>query len=175
MSDIINLSCPSCGGKLQFTNDIERFACGYCGNELIVRRSGGIVSLSPVVNAIKDVQLGVDKTASELAITRLTNEKNRISAQIKALENQKSSKKSLSIIFPIFGFIMLSLGILLMTSSSDNSCGIMLILISITLFFASYIYFEEYKKNNQMINGLLEMIDELNVELDKHKKIVSMG
>jgi len=64
MADYITLSCPSCGHKLQITNDIDRFACAACGNEHIVNRSGGIITLKPVIDSIKSVQVGVDKTAS---------------------------------------------------------------------------------------------------------------
>jgi ribosomal protein S27AE len=74
MEKIISLTCPSCGGKLQITNDIERFACGNCGNELLVRRFGNAISLAPVVAEIKKVKEGVDRTASELAIPRLKRE-----------------------------------------------------------------------------------------------------
>jgi ribosomal protein S27AE len=48
MVDFITLSCPSCGNKLQITSDIDRFACGACGNEYVVIRKGGIVALKPV-------------------------------------------------------------------------------------------------------------------------------
>ena len=71
MADFVTLSCPSCGGKLEITNDVERFACSHCGREHIVKRSGGIVSLLPVVDALNRVGAGVDKTAAELAIARL--------------------------------------------------------------------------------------------------------
>ena len=54
--DIVTLSCPSCGGKLQITADIERFACGHCSNEHIVKRAGGIIALAPVVEGLKNVQ-----------------------------------------------------------------------------------------------------------------------
>jgi hypothetical protein len=74
MSEFITLTCPSCGGKLQITEDVERFACVYCGNEQIVKRGNGIVSLSPVVDGLNKVQIGTDRTASELAVTRLNNE-----------------------------------------------------------------------------------------------------
>ena len=53
MADFVTLTCPSCGGKLQITQDIERFACAHCGREHIVKRSGGIVSLSPIIDALK--------------------------------------------------------------------------------------------------------------------------
>lgn len=85
MAEFVTLSCPSCGGKLQITNDIERFACGYCGNEHIVKRGGGIVTLSPVVDGLKRIQQGTDKTASELAILRLSNEITEIEKNIENL------------------------------------------------------------------------------------------
>ena len=74
MNDFVTLTCPSCGGKLQITNDIEQFVCGHCGNEHVVRRSGGIIAIAPIIDGIKKVQAGTDKTASELAIKRLREE-----------------------------------------------------------------------------------------------------
>jgi len=55
-SDFITLSCPNCGGRLQVTADVERFACQYCGHEHIVRRSGGMVSLEPVMRMMTVIQ-----------------------------------------------------------------------------------------------------------------------
>ncbi len=85
MSDFITLTCPNCGGRLQITDDVERFACAFCGVEHIVRRSGGVVTLKPIVEGLAKVQVGVDKTASELAITRLGAEIARIEEQIQNL------------------------------------------------------------------------------------------
>ena len=87
MSNFISLSCPSCGSRLQITNQTEQFVCASCGNEYLVNRKGGIVSLEPVVEGIKRVQVGVDKTASELAISRLEKE-------IQKLKNQIANEKS---------------------------------------------------------------------------------
>jgi predicted RNA-binding Zn-ribbon protein involved in translation (DUF1610 family) len=80
--DFITLSCPSCGGGLQLTDDIERFACAHCGQQHIVRRQGGTVSLSPVLRELGRIHAGVDKAASELAIVRIKEE-------IVALEQEK--------------------------------------------------------------------------------------
>jgi hypothetical protein len=80
MPDFVTLTCPSCGAKLEIGSDIEKFACGFCGNEHIVKRSGGIVALSPLIEGIKGVKQGVDKTASELAIKRLKDEIREIRA-----------------------------------------------------------------------------------------------
>jgi len=74
VAEIIKLTCPTCGGKLEVTGDIERFACSYCGNEHMVIRRGGIVSLKPVVEALEKVEAGTDRTASELAMARLEKE-----------------------------------------------------------------------------------------------------
>ena len=84
MAEFVILSCPSCGGKLEITLDIERFACANCGREQVVKRGGGIISLSPVIYAFKRIEVGVDKTAAELAISRLSKE-------IGQLKNEKAT------------------------------------------------------------------------------------
>jgi hypothetical protein len=66
MSDFVTLSCPSCGGKLQITSDIERFACVHCNTEHIVKRGSGIVSLAPVMETLAKVQSGVDILAKDV-------------------------------------------------------------------------------------------------------------
>jgi len=74
MTDFIKLTCPTCGGKLQITPDVNRFSCGYCGNEHIVKQAGNVVIVEPVAAQLKEMKRGVDKTASELAINRLIKE-----------------------------------------------------------------------------------------------------
>jgi DNA-directed RNA polymerase subunit RPC12/RpoP/uncharacterized membrane protein YeaQ/YmgE (transglycosylase-associated protein family) len=78
MNSFITLSCPNCGGKLQITTEIDRFACAHCGQEHIVKRGAGTISLHPVIEGLDKVQHGVDKTSSELAIKRLTGEINSL-------------------------------------------------------------------------------------------------
>ena len=87
-SDFITLACPNCGGKLEITPDVERFACQFCGHEHIVRRNDGAISLEPVMqvmgqisNNINQVGSGIhrisgsaEKQASETAIIRLKDE-----------------------------------------------------------------------------------------------------
>src|SRR5258706_205176 len=52
MSDFVTLTCPSCGGRLEITKDVERFACAHCGNEHVVRRAGalGLFALGAYAN-----------------------------------------------------------------------------------------------------------------------------
>jgi DNA-directed RNA polymerase subunit RPC12/RpoP/phage shock protein PspC (stress-responsive transcriptional regulator) len=80
----INLNCANCGAKLDIYDDMERFACGYCGTQLIAQRRGGAVMLTGVTEAIKQVKVGTDKTAAELALVRLRPE-------LAALKSQASN------------------------------------------------------------------------------------
>jgi len=74
MPGFVTLACPTCGGKLEITPDIDRFVCAHCGNEHLVNRTGGIISIKPVLQALGGIQRGTDLTAAELAIRRLKEE-----------------------------------------------------------------------------------------------------
>lgn len=87
MSEFITLSCPSCGGRLQITSSIERFACANCGNEHLVKRHGGVIFLAPVVETLQSIQTGTDRMASELAIARLKDEIKEIEAFIEKIKD----------------------------------------------------------------------------------------
>jgi predicted RNA-binding Zn-ribbon protein involved in translation (DUF1610 family) len=112
-SDFITLSCPNCGGKLEITPDMERFTCQFCGNEHIVRRTAGAVSLAPVVEGLKRVETkfdqvltGSDRLAAEQTIQRLKDEIQALTTQMaeKAQYIQGNSKGSL------VGWIILLVG-----------------------------------------------------------------
>jgi reverse gyrase len=95
MSEIISMSCPSCGGDLQITEDIDQFVCAHCGKEHIVKRFGNTISLSPVVDQLKKVQVGIDKTASELAIERLHREIGELEQEYAAVWDERAKLKGI--------------------------------------------------------------------------------
>jgi predicted RNA-binding Zn-ribbon protein involved in translation (DUF1610 family) len=114
-SDFITLSCPNCGGRLEITPDIERFACKFCGNEHIVRRTGSGVSLAPVVEGLKRVETkfdqvlsGSDRLAAEQTIQRLKEEIQALAAQVSAKEQfvQGNSTKTGSIVGSIICMVL---------------------------------------------------------------------
>jgi hypothetical protein len=74
MPDLATPTYLSRGEKLNITNDINRFTKGQCNCEHAVKHVGGNAYLSLVVGAHKKVEVGVDKTPSELAINRLQEE-----------------------------------------------------------------------------------------------------
>ena len=45
MSDLITLTCPSCGGKLQVNPNATMLVCEHCGTEHMVHRDGDAITL----------------------------------------------------------------------------------------------------------------------------------
>ena len=74
MPDFVTLTCPKCGGKLQITPDLDRFACAHCGNEHLVKRAEGVVALQPLTESLGGLRRATDRTASEMALRRLADE-----------------------------------------------------------------------------------------------------
>lgn len=71
---VIKLSCVGCGSNLDISQDMNKLACGHCGTQQIVERSGGAIHLRGVAEALSKVQVGTDRTAAELAISRISKE-----------------------------------------------------------------------------------------------------
>ena len=69
---VIPMKCPNCGADLQISQQMDNFACGYCGTSIHTVRQGGTISL--LVDAVAKVQLATDRTAAELALKRLRKE-----------------------------------------------------------------------------------------------------
>jgi DNA-directed RNA polymerase subunit RPC12/RpoP len=78
----VSLKCVNCGGKLEVYDNVEGFACGYCGSEMAVQRRGGTIALTAVTEAVRQVQAGTDRTAGELAIVRLEREWAALSSRL---------------------------------------------------------------------------------------------
>lgn len=87
--ETIAMKCASCGAGLQIAPDMDHFACGYCGASLSVVRLGGTVALRLVADLIAKVQVGTDRTASELAIVRLPKEIATLQRELNAMEERR--------------------------------------------------------------------------------------
>jgi predicted RNA-binding Zn-ribbon protein involved in translation (DUF1610 family) len=53
MSDLITMTCPSCGAKLRVAQDAATLLCGHCGNEYRVRNNAGTVYLAPMAQDVR--------------------------------------------------------------------------------------------------------------------------
>ena len=168
MTDFISLTCPTCGGDLQITTDIERFACAHCGKEHIVKRGGGIIALSPV---LENVSKGVDSTASELALVRLEKEladikPKLILAKEKAM-NYRTKADSRAVVLLIT--ILLVMGSILLFILTDMTVlGLILLTTGITLIAYTYnLYSKEFKAS---MDAALKEVKNLE---DKQEKLKS--
>lgn len=121
MPDLITLSCPACGGSLEINKGLERFACAHCGTEHIVKRGGGTISVEPIVEGISKVQIGVDKTASELAIKRLQEELQTLRTKEQGLARKipTGGFSGVSFVLAVFTLV-LSAGAICNIVGSDN-------------------------------------------------------
>jgi len=166
MSDFITLTCPSCGGSLQITDDIERFACAHCGKEHVVRRGGGIVSLAPVVDGIRRVEAGVDRTASELAINRLEKEIKALEKKIADILSKYDSSKELpsAASLGFFSWFILAMAV-------DFSFGLV---VGIVVFILVIVIYEWLiAQNRKLTEPYRRQIEAKQQELEKHRQIVS--
>jgi len=173
MLDFITLTCPSCGGKLKITEDIERFACAHCGTEHLVKRSGGIVALKPVFVSMSK---GVDNTASELALVRLDKEIDIVQkklAEMNSLLNEHKmdakAYKSRKSVYTVIGVILLISGIALVTLTECISLGVFAIAAGIVSLF-TYLGSGTKDDTSHKLIKLQDSIGQLKAKLIKLKK-----
>lgn len=192
---LITLTCPSCGGKLQITNDIERFSCGHCGNEHVVRRSGNAISLAPIVHGLKEVKVGVDKTASELAIKRIPQEIEEIKKEIYLVQAQLNGRQFMEqqareqrAIFPRLGYgTLIVFGIMFVGSASmipstDSGLAMCFGLFGVIMIIAGWYLFGNAAKGisttsftpeeTEKLQKLQEILDKKTADLERHRSIV---
>jgi DNA-directed RNA polymerase subunit RPC12/RpoP len=111
-TQILLLRCGNCGASLEISNELNQFACGYCGTEQIVERKGGTVALKPITDAIARIQTSTDKTAAELALRRLPQESNKLlwqRSQREALGNKQVADRRASAVSSVEKVIFASL------------------------------------------------------------------
>jgi hypothetical protein len=179
MPDFVTLSCPTCGGKLQITNDIDRFACSHCGTEHVVRRGAGIVSLSPVLDAVRRVETGVDKTASELAIVRLQREIDALENRIHEIRASSPPAKADEVAFAliVFGVFFIIFACLSSNTASLGSFVPGIALIGIGFFLMTYVKSAmnrgRERELRERLKPLSDQVAEKRSEQEKHRQVVS--
>ena len=178
MVETMSLTCPTCGAKLEVTEDMDRFACLHCGNEMLVMRRGGTASLKPIVEQLERVRDGASRTASELAIDRLDKE-------IVALLSQRKGEfgSGCAITLIVFGLLFGGYGLLMVIFSlpSPSSLpvapetlwiGPTMILIAIGLFVFAYISESGLKSKRNLLDSLIAQKIQ---ERRRHEEVVTTG
>ena len=67
MADLLTLNCPTCGGQLHVTNDVDRFVCAHCGNTHIVDPGVRVESLAGEVSALR-AETDIRRLQQELGV-----------------------------------------------------------------------------------------------------------
>ncbi len=131
-----------------------------------------MISLSPVVEGLKRVEKGVDKTASELAIARLSNEVHALKA---ALGDKAEPRESWQTGFFGCGGLLVIAGIVgvvggLVGGSSLEYLGKQLVwfLVGVVLMLIGLRFFDDSAEEKQ----LRKAIAEKEAEIARHQKIV---
>lgn len=125
---------------------------------------GGVISLSPVVEGLKRVEKGVDKTASELAIARLQEERSQLAGRIDELRGSRTYNQSLQV--GCGG--VLAIGSLLALSVGAGLPGIVFLLIGVGLVVLAAATSSTSDEEKQ----LNEAIAEKDAEIARHQQIV---
>ena len=72
------MTCRQCEGKLKVSSDADQVICQHCETEYLVSFNEGAISVKLLSEGLKKIQVSTDKTASELALVRIMEEKKRI-------------------------------------------------------------------------------------------------
>jgi hypothetical protein len=101
MSNFISLTCPTCGGKLEVTEDADRFVCIYCGNEHLIDPGEKVSALS-----IKVKELERESTIKRFQsdIEELNQKKTQVEQAVLIARNRQSlgQMKRLGVLLLIF-------------------------------------------------------------------------
>ena len=96
--EIMNMSCPSCQAPLKIPNDLDRLTCGYCGSELVVKRTTDFATLNLVEEVSQTIQEVGNETQSTIregtSVTQAELRRLQISQEISALQLQLTSVQS---------------------------------------------------------------------------------
>ena len=130
---------------------------------------GGGISLSPVVEGLKRVEKGVDRTASELAIARLNKEILELRSKRVGSRKLREQERSLSLAVGIFASV-LGISIIAMFQLHWLSWlfGLMIIVGGIYSLHNGSRLFSESDEEKQVI----QQISDKKAELTRHQQIV---
>ena len=167
LDHFISLNCANCGAKLEVYDDMERFACGYCGTEMLVKRRGGTVALHAVTEAIKRVQVGTDRTAAELALVRLGTELEQLKADRFQVQKRRGADDGSGCVFVVL--LLVSIG----AFQASPAIGVVVVVLCIGV---GVWWFRDGAANDRRLRQTLaEMksrIEQKEQEIDRTRKTV---
>ena len=169
---LINLTCPNCGAAIEVTEDLDRFACSYCGKEVLVKRAGGAVSLKPVLEQVRD---GAVRTASELAIQRLDGEIEELLEQRDPVA-KKADLSGIVTMLVVFGCVPMAAGVWMLVQDTDLACCAWpMVIVGIIVVGYCLMSWGNAGDARTELERLDALIEKKQDELRSHKEIVEVG
>lgn len=159
----IKLKCENCGSGLDVYDDMDRFACGYCGTEMAVQRRGGTIVLQPVTDAVRKVPaVSPDNPSRELTLIHLKEEAETLSKRSEALLSDRAEQKKRGF---IIGASLLLVGFVVVRTGFSFIGGLAILLAGI--FTISYVRRHD-KTVMQSVRELQTKLDVLNGRIQDH-------
>jgi len=91
ITHFVSLNCANCGGALEIYDDMEKFACGYCGHEIAVQRRGGTVVLHDLAEDSRKARINTQKADELLDLIRLKEEAQGLSRRREGMQTEKTN------------------------------------------------------------------------------------
>jgi hypothetical protein len=98
MADLITLTCPTCGGNLQVTNDVDRFVCAHCGNAHVIDPGVRVESLA---GELDQMRLTMDIRQAEDSLAVLRKRKLALEESVSQQRDNRRFWRFLSIALPL--------------------------------------------------------------------------
>jgi len=135
MSNLITLTCPSCGGRLEVTNNTERYVCAHCGNSHIVDPGVRAESLAKEIDLLKyNEQIRQIEAKIESLMEQQRQAWGTYEDAEKTVTKQRSSKRS-GLFFGGMGMLAILMALASPNSASFVFGGIMCFTLGIIFYF----------------------------------------
>ena len=180
--ELISMTCRTCGGKLQISQEAEQFICRNCGSEFSVSFHDGAISIRRIVEGIQRIQTSSYKTASELALRRIEEEKKVLHSEyhIQAILLNLSRRVDDKYHFKLDDDLLERVGLYQFSSTADEEA-----LLRLSEFCEQAIRFEQRRafRDRYWINVFTEAIEsirevipklrELRQQEEEHRKVIA--
>jgi ribosomal protein S27AE len=158
----VKLKCENCGSGFDVYDDMDRFACGYCGTEMAVQRRGGTIVLHPVADAVRKTPLITDNPPRELALGHLKEEADTLSKRCESMLSDRAEQKKRGF---IIGASLLLVGFVVVRTGFSFMGGLAMLLAGI--FTISYVRRHD-KTVMRNVQELQNKLDVLNGRIQDH-------
>ncbi len=163
---LVRLSCPSCGARLEVPENIDSFACSYCGTEYQVQRSGGTVSLRAVAESLNGIQSAIQTGSRQVAgpLRAIAAERAipRLERELAQAEEEKKQEEKPLLIATMVACFLFSCGLLCGFGEHNWLGALGLILVSLVIIAAALF----------LGQGSGDRVAELKAELERLKREV---